>query len=105
MFYKTLLSDELRSKNLSTIVASAKFSKSALSKYDGTYRWLQFALNMMGDAELPLYTETPRSFSNIQVSIDNDSLLIIPNIDYYRVCVMSTDDYGESYYKVCFGVG
>lgn len=99
-FYKYLFSNTLEDKNFGKIVAYAKnYLLGKCNKYNAE-RWLQFSLNPIGDAEMPLYTTTPKTFGNCVISRTNGQLYINTGIDSCNVCVMSSADYGKTFYKV-----
>lgn len=100
MFYKNLFSSTFENKNYGTIVAFAK-SFMAAQCYDyGSMRWIQFGLNPIGDPEMPIYTTVPKKFDNLNIFAGSDSIRINTDINGCRICVMSSSDYGRSYYKV-----
>ena len=74
--------------------------------YQEPYRWTLFALNPLGDTEMPIYIYQPRSFDNATISYNAGQLYIdlndsaISNGYPYKVCVMSLNDFGESYYVI-----
>lgn len=100
MFYKNLFSSTFENKNYGTIVASAKSSMVAQCSDYGAKRWVQFGLNPIGDPEMPIYTTIPKKFDNLNISTTSDSITINTDVSGCRVCVMSSSDYGHSYYEV-----
>ena len=69
--------------------------------YTNPYRWLMFSMNPIGDPEMPIYTDTPMEFQphNIYQNYDGSVYVnVSPTAD--KVCIMSLDDNGESYYSV-----
>lgn len=64
------------------------------------YRWLLLSLNLLGDPELDVYLERPQSFTNVTCQIINDSLVLNTGVDSCKICVMSTKDFGNTYYEV-----
>lgn len=63
-------------------------------------RWLLFAVNPLGDPEMPVYISTPQRFNNVSYFFRNDSLIVNTGLDSCRICVMSVADKGSSYYVV-----
>jgi len=63
-------------------------------------KWLLFGINPLGDPEMPLFTEHPLSFNNKTVSYADSILTVNAGVDGCRICVMSRDDNGGSYYGV-----
>lgn len=98
--YKALFSKELKDKNWARVAALAKAKKIGESERQGQYRWLQFALNPIGDAEMPIYTAKPSDFSSANLIEDCSGITIDTQVDSCRICVMSIDDQGASFYKV-----
>lgn len=50
---------------------------------------------------MPIYTTTPQTFSNCRVEDNNDGqVCVLIGKSGCKVCVMSSKDYGKSYYKV-----
>lgn len=99
-FYKYLFSEELKDKNFGKVVAYAKNSKLASC---GTYhcgRWLLYNLNPIGDSEMPIYTTVPKSFSDSRIRYTRSKIIIRTGIEDCKICVMSSKDYGKTYYKV-----
>lgn len=99
-FYRELFGSELREKNFGKIVAYAKNSMTGHCTYYNSERWLMFGLNPLGDAEMPIYTTTPKEFSGIQMTRKLDNAFLNIGVDGCTVCVMSVEDNGASYYKV-----
>ena len=69
-------------------------------RFKGAERWLLFSINPLGDPEMPIYTQTPYRFNNVQVSYINDSLYVNTNDNHCSICIMSDEDWGDSYYAV-----
>lgn len=99
-FYKKLFAPDLKNKNFGLIAAAAKMEKITESQYDKCCRWVQFGLNPVGDPEMPIYTTTPMSFTDAAVLLKDGTLTVTTGTDSCRVCVMSADDNGNTYYKV-----
>lgn len=99
-FYEYLFSSELKSKNFAKLITLAKFSNVQKAYSSGTYRWLQFSMNPMGDPEMCLYTTTPKTFRNMDISYSDNSISLKAGSDGCKICVMSADDSGTSFYKV-----
>ena len=99
-FYKYLFSDNLKDKNFGKVVAYAKNSKLADCSEYNCARWLLYNLNPIGDPEMPIYTTTPQTFANCSVKESEGKVYVITGEGNCKVCVMSSDDYGKTYYKV-----
>lgn len=98
-FYQTLLSFNIP-KSFATVVTVSKLQYAASSYEYGSMRWLNFGLNPVGDSEMPIYTNTPILFSNPSINRSESSILVNTGISGCRICVMSIDDMGQTYYKV-----
>lgn len=101
-FYKRLFAPVPINKNFGEIVAASKMERTSFCKYDDYERYLQLGLNPIGDPEMPVYTTTPKVFSNAMriYSKDGKSATIYTGVDSCRICIMSAKDNGESYYSV-----
>lgn len=97
-FYKYLFSSELKDKHFGEVVAAAKMSMISFCSSYTPERWIQLSLNPIGDPEMPIFTETPRTFDNVTIKQDRTNLIIDTGVDSCRICVMDTD--GKEYYSV-----
>ena len=95
-FFKTLFSRHIY--HFAQIVAVAKSDLRNSSTTYNSYRWLQFSLNPMGDAEIPIYTDEPTTFENISITRTGSSLLIDTNGTDSCTITVSSADFGETYY-------
>lgn len=106
LFYEDLFSSDIQEKNYGAVVAMAKaamINSCNLTDYpkaSDLYRWVQFGLNPIGDPEMPIFTTTPKDFSNSSIVCYEDSLTVHTGIAGCTVCVMSSDDNGNSYFQV-----
>ncbi len=109
-FYKYLFADStIVDKNYAHIVAKAKADYIHLSNFEPSYyRWIQYGLNPLGDPEMPIFTSSPLTFNSATFQIVNDTncirLNVNSNVDNCRICLMSADDDGASYYNVQYNV-
>ncbi|MDE5901204.1 MAG: hypothetical protein K2H33_07610 [Muribaculaceae bacterium] len=99
-FFKKLLSKDNKEKSFGATVAAAKAAMISLCSKNGTERWTQFALNPIGDPEMPIFIEQPKSFSNVQISYTSGAMKISAGEKGCRICIMSKNDDGKTYYKV-----
>ena len=99
-FYKNLFNSKFTNKNFSKIVSFSKSEFIGSCQGNWSERWVQFGLNPVGDAEMPLFTDSPQKLPNVKVEIDNGTLSVKTGIDSCTICVMSRLDNGRSYYKV-----
>lgn len=63
-------------------------------------RWLQISLNPLGDPEMPIFIEQPQQFSDDCFVFQSGTLNINTNVDSSRVCIMSNENAGLTYYNV-----
>lgn len=99
-FYENLLSSLHEDKNFGTIVAAAKGDMVSFCNRNNQNRWLQFSINPIGDPETPIFTTTPSKFTNTQISFGQKKIDVDTRKDSCTICIMSTNDDGESYYEV-----
>lgn len=101
-YYKNLFStgnDVMKEKSFGRLVNIAKAAMVGKCNIN-IYRWLQFGLNPIGDPEMPIFIDKPRSFDHVTVMSKGNNLVINAGVPGCRLCVMSRDDFGDSYYKV-----
>ncbi|NOX85974.1 MAG: T9SS type A sorting domain-containing protein [Chlorobi bacterium] len=81
---------------LGAIATQTKIHLIGPSMQDGSYRWLQFALNTLGDAALDIYTSDP-----VAITIDcpdtiplgnNQAITIKTGTPFSEICIQNTDD-------------
>lgn len=99
-FFNSLFADNLY--HLGETVADSKVAYISLSQQDGNgMRWLQYAINLLGDPELPIWTETPQNFtihkpSEITANITQEIIVQVLNgtepVQNATVCIMKSDD-------------
>lgn len=91
-------------KKMQTFGRAATFAKceyiSECKKQDSPFRYLLFSINPMGDPEMPIYIDTPQTFSNANCYYENGALHVDAGVDGCKICVMSIQDKGASYYSV-----
>lgn len=100
LFYSKLFSfdNTLDYPRFGNIIKEAKneFSDNADNDY---YRWVLFATNPIGDPEMPIYRETPNVFSDLELNVINDTLIIDTNVNACKLHITSMSDNGISYYR------
>jgi len=99
-FYKNLFSSALKEKNYGIVVAASKAAMVAQSSKYGAERWVQFGLNPIGDPEMPVFVSAPNMFNNVKINFTGNSTTINTGIPDCRICIMSANDHGNSYYRV-----
>jgi len=65
----------------------------------GTARWLQFSLNPIGDPELPIYTESPKTTGGLSWVHKDNKLYVAIDSTGYTMTLTSKNDSGDSYYQ------
>lgn len=103
-YYSFLYSNNVREKNWGKIVALAKDNNKVTATIDTTYRWTQFGLNPIGDPEMPVFVNTPQELTSISVSSTETGFSIHFGERYHKVCLMSCNDNGNSFYQVYYDV-
>lgn len=98
-FYKFLFNNNFNIKNYGVLVSVAKSSLIAVCSIYGGYRWLQLSLNPVGDPEMPIFTEQPRIFEDIKFEQTIDTLSIQTGVEGCTICVMSAQDFGETFHQ------
>ncbi|PWM25977.1 MAG: hypothetical protein DBX40_04160 [Clostridiales bacterium] len=101
-FYKALLTSTITDKNFGVIVATAKAAMASQCTSDGSKRWVQYGLNPIGDPEMPVFINTPQSFTNVSVTKSATGFTVNTNVSGCRICVM--DSNGGDYYNVLTNV-
>ena len=100
-FYSNLFSNEIKDKNFGVVAALAKSYFIGSSKYYNSVRWVQLGLNPIGDPEMQIYTDMPKEFSNAKVEVVGiNKIKVSTGVDDAKVCVMSCNDDGKTYYSV-----
>jgi hypothetical protein len=100
-FFHSLFNDSFY--HLGETVADSKVAYIGQSQVDGTgMRWLQYAINLLGDPELPIWTDTPQNFlinkpSVISANISQELIIQVLNettepVQNATVCIMKPDD-------------
>lgn len=101
-YYKNILSNETP-MSFGAAVAKAKMTYVNSSMYYNYYRWLQLALNPVGDPEMPVVTTEPQTFSMASIQFGfNGKVYVNTGVENCKICFMSIDDNGESQYERIF---
>ena len=74
-------------------------SRSGLNGPNG-YRWMQFALNPIGDPELSIFTDNPSFFSNVTGFLSNSNLTVNTGGVSECTIAVTSKDYGNTYFQV-----
>ena len=88
------------SYKFSAVTTTAKQRLANSSNYYGSYRWLQYTLNAIGDPEMPIYTDNPLSFTNTSITRDGTDLTINTGGISGCTIALTSMDKGESYFEV-----
>lgn len=99
-FFKNLFDSEFSDKNYAKLVSASKAAMVSNCSYDGSYRWTLFGLNPIGDPEMPIFTEEPKTLNCSVLTIGQKEVTVRAGQGGCRICVMSSADNGESYYQV-----
>lgn len=87
-------------KCFGTVAALAKNDFVNSGAAGGAYLYLQYAINPMGDPELPLYTDDPKLFDKVRLYRYGNQLTVNNGgIENSRICV-SSQDLDEGYWQV-----
>jgi hypothetical protein len=79
-------------KSFATIAAMAKSDFVHSGSASGAYHYLQYAINPMGDPELPLYISDPSVFDNVRIYRFGDELTVnTGGVRNCRICLTSLD--------------
>lgn len=109
-FFEKLFSPKCENKNFGRIVSLAKMSRMGLVYKNPTgitERWVHFAVNPLGDPEMPLFTDYPQQFSSATVTIARDNTqygkfpyntYIDTGVDSCRVCISSPGSWTHEVY-------
>jgi len=93
---------EITENTFAGIAARTKSNLAYNGSHSGTYHYLQYAVNAMGDPELPIHTKTPSLFENVRLYKMEDALTVnTGGIRNCRICITSQD---LGYQKVVQGV-
>ncbi|MBQ8361273.1 MAG: hypothetical protein IJX44_04905 [Bacteroidaceae bacterium] len=99
-YYKNILKESLTTGKALT---RAKNTLSNSSIGLESYRWLSYALNLMGDPELKPYTETPQDIKGITWGYSGgSSLWVRSENEFFTATLMSKADYGATDYQTKF---
>ncbi|MFW6222341.1 MAG: C25 family cysteine peptidase, partial [Bacteroidota bacterium] len=102
-FFKYLFTDQSSSGRCSfaKITTTTKVHFISRSyRYNLTERWLQFALNAIGDPEVPIWTKNPSNFTTISVTDNGTNVTVNTGVSNCKICVMSKGDGGDNYWNV-----
>lgn len=102
-FYLDLLSSNEKQFGRATMMAKHNLLSYVSSQSYNHYRWIMMELNPLGDAELPIFTNTPLSFNNVNVTLANGNLDVTTGVSDCKICISSAADYGETYYQLYTG--
>lgn len=108
-FFKSLFTDSPSDApyHFGSVAAQSKLllADNAHSSESDGFRYLQIAINPLGDPEMPIYTSYPSDFSNVQIKSDSNGNVTVTTggVGNCTITLMSYDD-GETYYEVAEGV-
>lgn len=90
-FFDKLLADPFHCFGKAAILAKQG------SRPGSTERWLEMAINPIGDPEMPIYLTRPQKLPPFTYSYTDTTLTINDDGNVWNVCVTSADDNGASY--------
>lgn len=99
-FYSALFTSFPKDRLFGKLVATAKYSMVGLCSGNNSYRWIQFGLNPIGDPEMQVFTEKPKTFDNSSVTFSNGKYIINAGVDSCKICIKSDVYASGSYYHV-----
>lgn len=99
-YYEMLLSSSQKQFGRAAMFAKNSFLSYVSSVGFNNYRWLIMTLNPIGDPEMPIFTDTPQIFPNVNVVFSNGNLNVTTGVPDCRICVSSVADYGNGYYEL-----
>ena len=99
-FYESLLSSSNKQFGRASMMAKNAYTGLIPTTGYNTYRWLIMTLNPIGDPEMPIFTDTPQNFTNINVNYSSGNLSVSTGIPNCSICVSSVSDNGENYYEL-----
>lgn len=101
-FYRNLFGKEVENKNLGRIISMARMNYIPFTNYYSSIRWLQFSLNIVGDSEMPVYTDLPKTFHQIDIQYNPEArcIDINTNVPDTRISVIGCDYNGVNYHDI-----
>ena len=85
---------------LGRAIYDGKLSYSNYMYNNSVYRWLTLFSNALCDPEMPVYLSAPQHFNDVNTSYTNGVLSVQTGVDSCRICILSEEDMGESYYII-----
>ena len=83
---------------LGTAFRQAKIEQKAACDTNLSYRYLQFAINPLGDPTMHVFLFQPNSYNNLQAIYNNGAIMFYNNGKNGTLCITSHDDHGESFF-------
>ncbi|MBQ8711514.1 MAG: hypothetical protein IJ551_01625 [Prevotella sp.] len=94
--YKRLFEDPYH--RMGKAVQAVKQDFMALARtFSSRNRWIWMSLNLMGDPEMPVYVEKPKTFQNVEIEIVNDSLFVDTGVENFDICMINREDSTQYY--------
>ena len=100
--YKSLLNNKIKDKSLGSLVANAKYSLASRCKSNGAFRWLQFAINPMGDPEMQLYTTRPEEITGFNFQRNGGKIQLFSDIDSCRISIRTISGWNTGSQEVVY---
>lgn len=92
-FYNELFSGT--ETNFAKLVAGAKIR---LGYSKRSERWVQYSVNPIGDAEMPIYTATPQFFNDIVCTWDGTNIMVDTRTSDCTITISGISNDGEEYF-------
>lgn len=101
-FFKYLFEEEKGSpwNSFASIASIAKIDFAGSRAAGGTYHYLLYSINALGDPEMPIFSANPSRFENVQINRSGNSITVNTGIvGKSRICITSYD-LGMGYQEV-----
>lgn len=102
-FFEALLADASSEYRLGAAFAKAKEKHVASCNGNNAWRWVQLALNLMGDPEMPVYTDEVQEFANVSVAVSGSNVTVSTGGVAGCTIALTSQDGGDSYFSVAQG--
>lgn len=92
-FFKYLFNNESGSgwNSFATIASLSKTSFTSYGTPKGTYHYLLYSVNALGDPEMPIFTQNPSRFDNVLIDRSGNSITVHTGGIISTICVTSHD--------------
>lgn len=94
--YQELFSEKFHRMGSATTEAKRAYYAYATSR-TSTHRWVWMSLNLLGDPEMPIYLEKPKTFDRVDVAFVNDSIYVNTGVNDFDICFIDMEDSTKYY--------